>query len=308
MNMTEFLSNPENISIIVDYYSFFIIIIWLLGIIIWWFLRIIYVFLIKTNVAILATKIDKPSDKDIKRWLGLLRKELCKIKLIENLDIQNHLGYAERLKNFYMRYESKISDLLESDNISLFLLAHQSIITKLGFDFQDQKSISLYHKIRDTYWSEWAWEKWYHFKPNNIINWKKYVYGWELVTKKSSAIDFNKDLILRIQVSFPINSVINGIDQNNFIEINLEKDWVVGNKSYLRFRSQMTEFERYFKNVWKEIDSKMLASGKDIHIIMNVPAPFAFIIWRNIHSTWPIVHLYEEKNGIYEKIFTLKKP
>lgn len=278
-------------------------------IIAWWFLRIIYTFLRKTTVAIFATKIDKPSDNDIKRWLWFLRNESWRIHLIENLDTQNNVEYIGRLKDFYYRFQSKISDLLEANHISLFLLAHQSLITRLWFDFQDQKSISIYHKIRDTYWVEWSWEKWYHFRLIRLLSgWKNHVFWWKTNIRRSSTLDFNKDLVLRLQISFPISSTLGGVDQNNFIEINLEKNGIIGNKSYLRYEYQIREFEKFFKNFWREIDSNFLISWKDIHIIMNVPAPFAFIIWKNIHSVWPTVHLYEETNGAYQKVFTLKKP
>ena len=46
-------------------------------------------------------------------------------------------------------------DLQENKHISLFLLAHQSIIAKLGYDLQDQKTVKLYHKLRDTYGNAW---------------------------------------------------------------------------------------------------------------------------------------------------------
>lgn len=73
------------------------------------------------------------------------------MSLIQNLDLPTNFPYIERIQDFYYRNKSKISDLQADRNISLFLLAHQSIIGKLGYDLQDQKTVTLYHKLRDTY-------------------------------------------------------------------------------------------------------------------------------------------------------------
>lgn len=278
----------------------------LIWILIWWFFRIFYVFLSKTTVLILATKIDKPDDIDIKKSLWILNKENDRIKIIKNLDEENWFDLFERVKNYYNNIISKIDDLKEKKHISIFLLAHQSFISKIWYDFQDQKNIKLYHKLRDTYWNSWSWEKWYHFRLIKYYkNWKEYIKDWKYIVKKSDDFDWNKDIILKIQISFKINSTIEGIELNNIFELNLEKDNIIWNKSFLRRYYQINDFEKEFKKHLKEIEDKIWR-WKIIHILMNVPAPFAFIIWRNIHiSNSSKIKLYEEKWWFYKETFNI---
>ncbi len=135
-------------------------------------MRIFYVFVTKTTVAVLATKIEQPTESDVRRSVGFFIPVVSRVCFTENLDLPTNLGYIERIVDFYYRNKSKIADLIKNSHISLFLLAHQSIITQLGYDFQDQKSVKLYHKLRDTYGKTWNWEKLSHFR------WIKYATNW----------------------------------------------------------------------------------------------------------------------------------
>ena len=197
----------------------------------------------------------------------------------------------------------------------MFLLAHQSIIAKLGYDLQDQKTVKLYHKLRDTYGNAWWWENFWTYKSffrflwiNYLKNWYLYIRGWNYTISAPNSLDYTKDVILKIQTSFPITSTIDGVDNANSYTMNLEKWGSIWNKHFLRRTSQIKEFEAEFKKSFNLIDGNM-TNGVKVHLLMNVPAPFAFVIWSSIHSSSrSAVVLYEERNGKYLETFTLNKP
>ena len=264
-------------------------------------------FVTKTTVAVLATKIEQPTESDIKRSIWWYTPVDGKVLFLENLDQQSHLWYIERLVDFYYRNKSKIADLIKNSHISLFLLAHQTLITQLGYDFQDQKSVKVYHKLRDTYGKTWNWEKLSHFRwIRYTVNWYTYVKWWRYSSVQSNNFSYNKDILLKLQISFPITRSIQWVDNSNFYEINLSKWTTLCNKSFLRYKKQLGEFEKEFKKHFDRIQTS-IAPWKEIHLLMNVAAPFAFIIGQNLHSSGPTVHLYEEHSQEYIKIFSLKR-
>ena len=85
----------------------------------------LHIYLTRTTVSVLATKVEIPDEISIKQALGF-HKEINRVRFVQNLDLPNHQDYEARIADFYHCNQSKISDLQENKHISLFLLAHQS--------------------------------------------------------------------------------------------------------------------------------------------------------------------------------------
>ena len=67
----------------------------------------LHIYLTRTTVSVLATKVEIPDEISIKQALGF-HKEINRVRFVQNLDLPNHQDYEARIADFYHCNQSKI--------------------------------------------------------------------------------------------------------------------------------------------------------------------------------------------------------
>lgn len=209
----------------------------------------------------------------------------------------------ENINTFIINNTSKINDLLQSNEvISLFLFWHMPLVTYLGYKFWTVKSTELYHILRPEKKSKWKWDNsiWFYKKSLHQRNWK--------YETTKNIIQNSNEIILNISISFPIKweNIIEASWKSIYsISLDNNRGYIRDNREFLRYKSQLKEFENIIKKVINDIETSH-QHLEVIHLFLTTPNPFSFIVWQYIHHNWPKVYIYDKDiTGNYNIILTL---
>ncbi len=257
----------------------------------------------KTDVGLIITKSAFPNSYEIDNALWFFNKQN---RILDIGEISTSTMYdSEYVSSFLARNESKISDLIKSENrLSLFLFAHMPILVCIWHRLQDYKPISLFHKLRIDKRNKWRW-KWTY--PFSLYFHNR---DYELVSSKNIREEWiNTDVVLELSITSNITWawIVSNYENLSRYRLELIAKNLVDIKSYLVYKQLLSAFTIAYRDIVREIENTFWENTR-IHLVLTTPSPFAFIAWQYIHPNWPELLVYDKNSEwIYEVMCHLNK-
>ena len=205
-------------------------------------------------------------------------------------------GFQERDKlyweveeqNLTKQFKEKISNALEQ-HFSLFALAPQPLLVKLGTLFSDMYSVDVYQKHREP--DTWEWQD---LQNGNIDN--------PFILNTPS--EYKGKVVLILALSAPITERIKQFyikEKTSVWEITIEKPQL----DFLQYSKQLVYFRNIVREVFKDIKQK--CPNKEIYVHMAMPNACAVEFGRGwMHKVDADLVLYDTYNDKENEAIIIK--